>query len=213
MNKSKTLHAVPWLIIACTVLLAAGLNAPALTMLPLDDPDLAAFESAAGEADRLLDAIGVQPEADSIYARLRAVSKRPPITLTTLSAIRELFDSKNYVVGIGILCGSMLFPFIRLGLFLVLFDRMRRGLPVQRWVRLAETVAKWCLLDVMLLAFVAASFSTLPMRYSVRLQWGMYLTAGAVLVSMLIPWLMTDRSRPEHNTPPPPSSSVPTASE
>jgi len=40
---------------------------------------------------------------------------------------------------------------------------------VGRWVRLAETVAKWRLLDVMLLAFVAAIFSTLPMRYSVRL--------------------------------------------
>ena len=66
---------------------------------------------------------------------------------------------------------------------------------MRRWVHLAETVAKWCLLDVMLLAFLAASFSTLPMRYSVRLQWGVYLTAGAVFVSVLIPWLLTTPPR------------------
>jgi hypothetical protein len=185
---------------ACSILLAAGLNAPALAMLPMDDPDLAAYESAVGHADRIMDAIGIQPEDDSMYVRLKAKSVRPPMVLTTLSAIRELFESENYVVGIGILCGSMLFPFIRLGLFLVLFERMRKGLPVRRWIRLAETVAKWCLLDVMLLAFLAASFSTLPMQYSVRLQWGVYLTAGAVLLSVLVPWLLTAPSRDKQDT-------------
>ncbi len=184
---------------ACSVLLTTGLNAPALAMLPLDDPDLAAYESAVSEADRILDAIGIRPEADSMYVRLKAKSVRPPVVLTTLSAIRELFESENYVVGIGILCGSMLFPFIRLGLFLVLFERMRKGQPVRLWVRLAETVAKWCLLDVMILAFLAASFSTLPMQYSVRLQWGVYLTAGAVLLSVLVPWLLTSRPRDERD--------------
>ena len=204
MDTSKLLQAVPWLVVACTVLLTAGLNAPALAMLPLDDPDSAAFESFGREAGRFLDAIGIQPEENSFYDRLRRMSKRPPIVLTTLSAIRELFDSENYVVGIGILCGSMLFPFIRLALFLVLFERLRKGLPVRRWVRMAETVAKWCLLDVMLLAFVAASFSTLPMHYAVRLQWGVYLTAGAVFVSMLIPWLLAPPLRAERETPQPP---------
>jgi len=193
-KRSKLTLVVPWLIIACTLLLAAGLNAPALAMLPLDDPDMAAVESIGRETDRILDAIGIQPEADSLYFSLRSISRRPPIVLTTLSAIRELFESENYVVGLGVLCGSMLFPFIRLALFLVLCERVRKGLPVGRWVRLAETVAKWCLLDVMLLAFVAASFSTLPMRYSVRLQWGVYLTAGAVLLSVVIPWLLTAKS-------------------
>jgi len=170
-------------------------------MLPLDNADSAALESFGRETGRVLDAIGIQPDENSFYGRLRRMSKRPPIVLTTLSAIRELFDSENYVVGIGILCGSMLFPFIRLALFLVLFERMRKGLPVRRWVRLAETVAKWCLLDVMLLAFVAASFSTLPMKYAVRLQWGVYLTAGAVFVSMLIPWLLAPPPRTERDTP------------
>ena len=198
--RSKLLYAVPLLIMACSILLAAGLNAPALAMLPMDDPDLAAYESAVGHADRIMDAIGIQPEDDSMYVRLKAKSVRPPMVLTTLSAIRELFESENYVVGIGILCGSMLFPFIRLGLFLVLFERMRKGLPVRRWIRLAETVAKWCLLDVMLLAFLAASFSTLPMQYSVRLQWGVYLTAGAVLLSVLVPWLLTAPSRDKQDT-------------
>ena len=191
---SKTLHAVPWLIMACTVLLAAGLNAPALAMLPQEAPGLAEVESVATEIDRVMDAIGLQHESDSIYANLKKQTNRPPIVLTTLSAVRELFKSENYVVGIGILCGSMVFPFIRLGLFLVLFDRTRKGLPVRRWIRLIELAAKWCLLDVMILAFLAASFSTLPMHYSVRVQWGVYLTAGSVILSMLIPWLLTVRS-------------------
>ena len=198
---SKIIWAVPWLVIACSLLLAAGLNAPALKMLPTEDADSAAIEELGSEMDRILDAIGVQPTGDSIYTHLKNISDRPPIVLTTLSAIRELFNSENYVVGIGILCGSMLFPFIRLALFLVLFDRLRKGQPVHRWVRITESLAKWCLLDVMILAFVAASFSTLPLHYSVRLQWGVYLTAGAVLISMLIPWLLTKPSPTKHNEP------------
>ncbi|MDP6546320.1 MAG: paraquat-inducible protein A [Phycisphaerae bacterium] len=186
---------------ACAVLLAAGLNAPALSMLPIEDHNSAADEAVIGVLDRVLDAVGIKPGEGSTFARLKSGSRRPPIVLTTLSAIRELFSSGNYVVGIGILCGSMLFPFIRLGLFLVLFIRRQKGLPVRRWVRLTEAVAKWCLLDVMLLAFVAASFSTLPMRYSVRLEWGVYLTAGAVFVSVLIPWLLATRSLAERDTP------------
>ncbi|MBT3200133.1 MAG: hypothetical protein HN350_09470 [Phycisphaerales bacterium] len=197
----KIVQAVPWLVIVCSILLAAGLNAPAMKMLPTENADAAAIEELGSQVDRILDAVGVQPEGQSIYTHIKNISDRPPIVLTTLSAIRELFDSENYVVGVGILCGSMLFPFIRLALFLVLFDRLQKGQPVRRWIGLTESVAKWCLLDVMILAFVAASFSTLPLHYSVRLQWGVYLTAGAVILSILIPWLLTSQARTKHNKP------------
>lgn len=191
---------VPWLIVVCAVLLAAGLDSPALTMKPLPDPDVERLRTLGQELDGLLDAAGVQPEADGLYPRLRQSIERHPITLTTLGAIRELFASRNYAIGVGILLGSMLFPFARLGLLLALFSLAAKGRAVGRWVRLIERVAKWCLLDVMLLALVAASFSKLPMRYAVSLRWGVYLTAGSVLLSVAVPWLLVRTPHPEPET-------------
>ncbi len=166
INKPDPLQAVPLLCIASGLLLLFGLFSPAITLYPqYDGPLIKLFSLAMG-------------------------GMTEPITYSTLDSIRELYLNGNGWIGSFILTGSIVFPYSRLIMFMIYWEKAVSGKNTEKVVRQIEKINKYCLLDVVILSLLIVSINKLPGAYHARLQWGIYLTAGSVFLGAVIPLLL-----------------------
>ena len=170
-----------FVVLTCVSLAAGG----ALLVVGLVSPALAFIPN--GTAGPVGDIVG-----------LLTTGKAPATeTVSTLGSIRKLFEHGEYLLGALILLGSALLPFARLWLLLAALLMTLRGHNTAPAIALMERISKYCLLDVMILALIAASLTQVVPGLEVALRWGVYLTAGAVLATALSPWLILKLSRVE----------------
>jgi paraquat-inducible protein A len=72
-----------------------------------------------------------------------------------LDGVRALFDDGDWLIAGVIFCFSVAFPLLKIGALFVLWARLRRGeRPPSRVVALLQSVGKWSMLDVFVLALV-----------------------------------------------------------
>lgn len=166
MTASKANFLLPILVIASALLLTIGLFAPAITIAPEGNNNLMI---------RMLSLV------------FDGASR--PVYFSTLGSIRQLFLSGNIVIGTFVLLGASVFPFVRLILFLICWEQ-RSYRDVSAVVKKIESINKYCLLDVFILSLIIVIFNQIPGPFTARLEWGIFLTAGSVIFSAAIPYMM-----------------------
>lgn len=95
-----------------------------------------------------------------------------------------LFDTEEYFLFAVIFCFTVLFPATKLGWAGVLWARVDVGSPsFERTVEILDTLGKWSMLDVMLLAVAVASIK-FSLVGDAHANPGLYLFCGAIVMAM-----------------------------
>lgn len=107
---------------------------------------------------------------------------------SVLELIKILLEDRNYVVGISIFCFSILIPFLKLGVSLImLFKRSPRKISAIN--RLVLIIGKWSMADVFVagafLAFLAFNNMNTGIRTESHTLLGLYYFFAFVVISVL----------------------------
>jgi len=106
-----------------------------------------------------------------------------------LAGLGELADGGHYAVFAIILLFSVLLPYVKLLLLAWLFLSVGPPERRRRLLALLTAVGKWSMLDVLVVSLIVFSLQG-GFFVSSRLETGLYLFAGAVLLSMaLTAWI------------------------
>ncbi len=113
-----------------------------------------------------------------------------------IESIRALYDAQEYLLFAAVLLFSVLFPIFKLVSCLALWWLADiDGVLFRRLATAIDTLGRWSMLDVFLLAILLVTVRTASIG-GASTNLGLYLFAGAVVVSMLsVHWLRKVRRR------------------
>jgi hypothetical protein len=141
------------------LLLLVGIFAPSFTMIP---------KFGNGFFERLV--------------RLFVSSDLEPRQFSLIGGILHLFQQHELFVGAIILLFSVAFPVAKLAA-IVLF--LHRGPSAAgRYLKLLESLGKWSMLDVFVIASLVICFKGFPGGTHIQVQWGIYVFAISILLTM-----------------------------
>jgi paraquat-inducible protein A len=150
----------PVLAYLAVVAFVVGIFAPSFTMIP---------KFGDGFFERLV--------------RLFVSSDLEPRQFSLVGGIWHLFQEGELFIGGLILLFSVVFPAIKLAAILMVVH----GSPAVsvRHMKIMEKLGKWSMLDVFVIASLVVCFKGFPGGTHIQVQWGIYLFALSVLLSML----------------------------
>jgi len=106
------------------------------------------------------------------------------------SGLVQLFQDRQYFLFSVILVFSFCFPAVKVFLLsYVLHDRTLSGLHRQKLFGWLDTLGKWSMLDVFVVALLVVTIK-LDIIADVEVHFGIYLFAASILLSMLASWFM-----------------------
>jgi paraquat-inducible protein A len=114
--------------------------------------------------------------------RLFVSSDLEPRQFSLLGGILHLFQQRELFVGGLILLFSVVFPVAKLAA-IVLF--IHRGPSAAgQYLKLLESLGKWSMLDVFVIASLVICFKGFPGGTQIQVQWGIYVFAISILLTM-----------------------------
>jgi paraquat-inducible protein A len=145
---------------ASVILFVVGIFAPSFTMVPkLGD----------GYFER--------------FMRLFMRDELAPRTFSLVGGMWHLLRDGELFVGGVILLFSVVFPAAKLATLAMSF-RAEKG-AAERHLGWLEQLGKWSMLDVFVVAALVVCFKGFPGGSHVRVEWGIYVFAASVVLSML----------------------------
>jgi hypothetical protein len=145
---------------ASAILFVVGIVAPSFTMVPkLGD----------GYFER--------------FVRLFMRDELAPRTFSLVGGVWQLLRGGDLFVGGVILLFSVVFPIAKLAT-LAMTMRAESG-SAERHLGLLEQLGKWSMLDVFVVAALVVCFKGFPGGSHVQVEWGIYVFAASVVLSML----------------------------
>jgi paraquat-inducible protein A len=148
------------LAIASAILFAIGIFAPSFTMIP---------KLGNGYFEWLV--------------RRFVSSDLEPRSFSLVGGIVHLFRDGDFFIGSVILLFSIIFPAAKLAALALSF-RAHQG-SAERHLGILEQLGKWSMLDVFVIAALVICFKGFPGGSHVEVQWGIYIFAASVVLSML----------------------------
>jgi hypothetical protein len=106
-----------------------------------------------------------------------------PRSFSLVGGIVHLFRDGEFFVGSVILVFSVIFPASKLAALGFSF-RAEQG-SAERHLGLLEQLGKWSMLDVFVIAALVVCFKGFPGGSHVEVEWGIYVFAASVVLSML----------------------------
>jgi hypothetical protein len=106
-----------------------------------------------------------------------------PQSFSLTGGILHLLQEGEYLIGGLLLVFSVLFPLAKLVVIFVLLHASRE--MAQPLVGLLANLGKWSMLDVFVIAAVVICFKGFPGGSRVEVEWGLYVFAASVILSML----------------------------
>jgi hypothetical protein len=153
-------HAARWFAYLAASLFVVGIFAPSFTMIP--------------------------KFGDGIFERLVrwfVSSDLEPRQFSLVGGILHLFQQGEVFIGGIILLFSIAFPIAKL---VVIISAIHGGVPLTvRRLKLLENLGKWSMLDVFVIASLVVCFKGFPGGTHIQVQWGIYVFAISILLSML----------------------------
>ena len=156
-------------VVLSNILLGIGLFAPAMVIKP-----------AYGQLSGVVEAI--QP------------TYLTPSSYSIVSALYELFMSGSWFIASVVLIFSVLFPLWKLGVLWSCLGSLKDRREIKRQLRLIESLGKFSMLDIFVMALIVLSIKGLPGGTEVQLKWGVPTFAISVVLAMLAPQILI-RSR------------------
>jgi hypothetical protein len=147
------------------ILFIVGLFAPSFTMIP---------KFGDGIFERMV--------------RLFVSSDLEPRQFSLAGGIVHLFQEKDLFIGGLILLFSVVFPSAKIAA-LVLFIHRGKGVAT-RGLKVIEHLGKWSMLDVFVIAALVVCYKGYPGGTHIRLQWGLYVFALSVMLTMAATYLV-----------------------
>jgi paraquat-inducible protein A len=108
----------------------------------------------------------------------------------------RLLRDGDFLVGGVILIFSVIFPAAKL-IALAVSWQAERG-SAERHLGVLEQLGKWSMLDVFVIAALVACFKGFPGGSHVQIEWGIYVFAASVVLSMLAMRSMKQWHSTEH---------------
>jgi paraquat-inducible protein A len=124
-------------------------------------------------------------------------SNLEPRSFSLVSGIIHLFRDGDLFVGGVILLFSVVFPAAKLATLGLGFRA--DGNIAERHLALLEQLGKWSMLDVFVVAALVVCFKGFPGGSHVQVEWGIYVFAGSVVLSMIATRAMRKYHVREHN--------------
>ncbi len=152
----------PWAALnwACHGVLAVGLMAPCMTIVPR-----------VGDATYVARAAGLLPQAESY---------------SVLSGILALFRDGDLIIATLLLAFSVLFPVAKLVVVRLTLHGAGRGAVPPRLLAAMAVLSKYSMTDVFVLALIVVASRTLPGDSRIAIEWGAIAFALAALLSMYL---------------------------
>ncbi len=116
-------------------------------------------------------------------------------TVSIASSLAQLLEQGYPVLFLLILLFSVLVPLLKFAVLARLRWRSASRTGASRWLRWLEQLAKWSMLDVLVVAMLVVSIK-LNLIVDVRVHYGLYAFASSVLLTMvLVPWVTAANMR------------------
>jgi hypothetical protein len=144
---------------AAAVLFLVGLFAPSFTMIP---------KFGDGFFERLV--------------RLFVSDDLKPRQFSLAGGILHLFQEGEFFIGCVIFLFSVVFPAAKTVALLMFLYRGQTNMA--GGLKIIENLGKWSMLDVFVIAALVVCFKGYPGGTHIRLQWGIYVFAISVLLTM-----------------------------
>jgi hypothetical protein len=149
-----------WLAYLAGALFLVGIFAPSFTMIP---------KFGGGFFERLV--------------RLFVCDDLEPRQFSLAGGIVHLLQQRELLIGGLILLFSVAFPVAKLAA-IILFIHSGRS-AADRNLKLLESLGKWSMLDVFVIASLVICFKGFPGGTHIQVQWGIYIFAISILLTML----------------------------
>lgn len=104
-------------------------------------------------------------------------------TLTIYSVMLSLFHGGEWLLFLAIFIFALLFPSAKYVLLLIYGIVFNSYKPSNKMIRMLETISKWAMLDVFIIAILIASIK-LKAFASAQTHYGLYLFAVSVLIAI-----------------------------
>jgi hypothetical protein len=153
--------AVLWLAYLAGALFLVGIFAPSFTMIP---------KFGGGFFERLV--------------RFFVSDDLEPRQFSLAGGIVHLLQQRELLIGGLILLFSVAFPVAKLTA-IILFIHSGRSAAADRNLKLLESLGKWSMLDVFVIASLVICFKGFPGGTHIQVQWGIYIFAISILLTML----------------------------
>ena len=147
-----------WLAYLAGALFLVGIFAPSFTMIP---------KFGGGFFERLV--------------RLFVSSDLEPHQFSLIGGILHLFQERQLLIGGLILLFSVVFPVAKLAAIILI---IHSGRPADRNLKILESLGKWSMLDVFVIASLVICFEGFPGGTHIQVQWGIYVFAISILLTM-----------------------------
>lgn len=117
-----------------------------------------------------------------------------PRTVSILGGILTLFRGGEFFLGALLLLFSVIFPLWKLGVVWATLQSQRYGEDSQEMLKFVDKLGKYSMLDVLVLALIVVTIKGLPGGTAVHIGWGMYAFAFGVLLSLIVPSLIREKT-------------------
>jgi len=105
-------------------------------------------------------------------------------TISLISTIKSLYNDKEWLLFVIILLFSLVIPVIKItSLLLITNLDYNPGSPLDKTLSLIETLGKWSMLDVFVVALLLVSVK-LGALAKVEVHYGLYVFAASVILTM-----------------------------
>lgn len=164
-NTLKKRNCLLLMLLISNLLLAFGLFAPAMTIVPK-------FGSLSGTIQY------VQP------------SYLQPTSYSIVSALVELFQDGNWSIALIVLLFSVLFPIWKLGMLWSIVIFIDEKDTFQKQLKFIENVGKASMLDIFVFALIVLVVKGMPGGTEAYLGWGVWCFTFSILIAIAIPFVL-----------------------
>ena len=125
--------------------------------------------------------------------RLFVSSDLEPRQFSLVGGIWHLFAERELFIGGVILLFSVVFPLAKLA---AIIRAVHLGPEASaRHLKMVESLGKWSMVDVFVIASLVICFKGFPGGTHIQVQWGIYVFAVSVVLTMLATWAMKSSGR------------------
>ncbi|HTQ37561.1 MAG TPA: paraquat-inducible protein A [Pirellulales bacterium] len=126
--------------------------------------------------------------------RLFVSSDLEPRQFSLVGGILHLFQEGQLFIGGLILLFSLAFPLAKL---IALIRAIHLGSrATQRHLKMVESLGKWSMVDVFVIASLVICFKGFPGGTHIQVQWGIYIFAISILLSMWATYILKQQFHP-----------------
>jgi paraquat-inducible protein A len=161
----RRLYAAGLLAYLAGLLFLVGIFAPSFTMIP---------KFGSGFFERLV--------------RLFVSSDLEPRQFSVVGGIWHLLEERELFIGGVILLFSVAFPVAKVA---AIIRSVHLGpSAAERHLKMVESLGKWSMVDVFVIASLVICFKGFPGGTHIEVQWGIYVFAVSVVLTMLATWAL-----------------------